>query len=679
MKIAGKIALVLMTLSTGLMGIYGYIEISRAETQARDDDARNYRNAIANGAPVVAKILWDLDERVAKAALANLFETGDVQKVQIFDEKGVLFYGSDKRSDGEIYPMDVGQKLSEVLPGLQDGKPAHNFVESAVKRFSPPISLGSEKWRLVGTVWKEEEAKLPTLVGHVVMEYSTLATARRISSMKMRVIAWVLCLGIAQSLVSFIFLKRMVINPVSNLMASSVDLIKGKFTKVKPRKAVDEIGLLTLNFNKMVDALKANIDNLRILAFEGQRLSNSKSLAALTESVKMAFHNVTGVDVHAKIIFRAELLPVTKPDGFYEITVEDKAVSYQLKSAENMASKNRNSMVVRSASDSSIIAYVITDLPNPADRERLLLAFESLRVYVSHAIETIRFMKDHEAQARMAAELDTASAVQQQLLPAVSNPKIGHFEIESFFKSASECGGDWWNYYPLPDGNVLILLGDVTGHGTASALVAAVVKGYCDSIYWKDKVEPDVLLRELSVLVRSCTHGRMLMTMFATVLDPTNEVIYYSNAGHTHPFIISREKDASDRNIRRLLSIGSRLGDRGSDVSYGVFEIKTAPFYKGETLVIFSDGLIEGENSEGRAYSERKMTRLFAGMSGKSALEIKEALLRDACAFYGDVPPGDDITFVVANFKADKQLNEQNADPRSKTEMFKFAQRSLEA
>src|SRR5262249_23318913 len=107
-------------------------------------------------------------------------------------------------------------------------------------------------------------------------------------------------------------------------------------------------------------------------------------------------------------------------------------------------------------------------------------------------------------RAVLAREVELAATVQAELLPGKGPHVFGDVTVVGSWPPATRCAGDFWGVYPLDAGRVLVAIGDVTGHGVASAMVAAAVAGACDVCSRRDpaKLELDELLVALDAAVR---------------------------------------------------------------------------------------------------------------------------------------------------------------------------------
>ncbi len=278
---------------------------------------------------------------------------------------------------------------------------------------------------------------------------------------------------------------------------------------------------------------------------------------------------------------------------------------------------------------------------------------ESLKINFNYMVkQIIQLIKDEKEQQRMANELETTKIVQKSFIPKANNLRVGHFEISAFFQSASECGGDWWHFYPLSNKRILIMLGDVTGHGTPSAMLTAAVKGYCDSLYTRDITEPSTILEELDVIVRSIGGEERMMTMFSAIIDPVKQKLLYSNAAQNFPFLINKETNTTSP--ATLLGNGKRLGYVSSDNVISPFKVHSIEFKVNNILFLYSDGLTEAKNSNKREYTERRLIKKLKTIDSLNTNELVNTIQLDLIEFTQGNRFEDDVTFVACRFCADE-------------------------
>jgi serine phosphatase RsbU (regulator of sigma subunit) len=196
----------------------------------------------------------------------------------------------------------------------------------------------------------------------------------------------------------------------------------------------------------------------------------------------------------------------------------------------------------------------------------------------------------------------------------------------------------------MPDEKVLVIIGDVTGHGVASAMVSAAAQGTATSLITDRLGDFDLrlLLKTMNSVIFKTANGRFLMTCFAYIYDPKARKLFFANAGHNFPFFCHAET----QKLSALVVRGNRLGDvRHSE--YTVEEIEAQP---NDTIFLYTDGIIECENPEGRMFGERRFRQLIREYSKLPMDVARDSLIHSALTFYDSIPPKDDITLVVGRF-----------------------------
>ncbi len=255
-------------------------------------------------------------------------------------------------------------------------------------------------------------------------------------------------------------------------------------------------------------------------------------------------------------------------------------------------------------------------------------------------------------KATFEKELEVARVIQESLLPPSRVVDRGFFEFIGYFKSASICGGDWWSYSDLPEDRLLILIGDVTGHGVSSAMITAAAKSCCDTLRHVTEGELTVtfLLEELNKTIYEAANRRFVMTFFATVIDRRQRTITFSNAGHNFPMLFRAAPGEGEPAVVPLVTRGNRLGD----VMESRFLERTVPYAPGDVLVWYTDGITEGVGPNGDEYGEKRFRRSIRSAMDLGAEQILGKIIRDAEDFFADFShPEDDITLVVGKFAAE--------------------------
>jgi serine phosphatase RsbU (regulator of sigma subunit) len=239
-----------------------------------------------------------------------------------------------------------------------------------------------------------------------------------------------------------------------------------------------------------------------------------------------------------------------------------------------------------------------------------------------------------QARERMEQELQVAQLIQRQFLPR-ELPRFAGWRIAAHYQPAKAVGGDFYDFIELPDGQVGIVVGDVTGKGVPAALVMAtthsILRGDAPQL-----VAPAEVLRRANQLLLDDIPPQMFVTCLYGVLDPATGRLRYANAGHNVPYV--RTEDG----VTELRATGMPLG-----LLPGMeYEEKEATLGPGDTLLLHSDGLAEAHNPKREMFGFPRLAALVGGC--REGRELIDRLLRELEGFTG---PGweqeDDITLVA--------------------------------
>lgn len=262
-------------------------------------------------------------------------------------------------------------------------------------------------------------------------------------------------------------------------------------------------------------------------------------------------------------------------------------------------------------------------------------------------------IEEKEGQRRtLEMELATSQLVQKTFLPQIA-PEHPNIDCAGTAIPAAFCGGDWWNTVTLKD-KFYVFIADVTGHGTASAMVTAAISGYFVSVKSKlfagENLDVDDILQGFDTVLSSMGHSDVSynMTCFSCVFDFEKKVIRFANAGHNFPLLVKDEKK-----VETLIASGNRLGNIGATrIDNKLFEKKEIPLLGGEFVFFYTDGLIENKNDKEEEYGKRRLRKFIEKNYTKTSSEFVSLLLQDSLEFYGAGKAlEDDITMVVVRIK----------------------------
>ncbi len=246
-------------------------------------------------------------------------------------------------------------------------------------------------------------------------------------------------------------------------------------------------------------------------------------------------------------------------------------------------------------------------------------------------------------KARIEQELEVAKAIQETLVPGSDPVDRGPLRFAGFYQPAAQTGGDWWTWHELASGKVLIVIGDVTGHGVPSAMITAAAKAACDVArhVHGDDVTVTRLLEIMNHAIWQSAQRRFVMTCFASIIDPRGRTITYANAGHNFPYLYRGGEGKGE--FGSLMIRGNRLGDDPSSR----YEAKTTELVPGDVLVWYTDGIVECESETGEEYGEKRFRASVRRAASLDAGDMRDAIVGEATAFFGAAPRKDDITMIV--------------------------------
>jgi sigma-B regulation protein RsbU (phosphoserine phosphatase) len=262
-----------------------------------------------------------------------------------------------------------------------------------------------------------------------------------------------------------------------------------------------------------------------------------------------------------------------------------------------------------------------------AERIRLL---EALAGHVATAIANARmFQHERFEKERMAKELEEARAIQSGLFPA-NAPLAPGFEITGICLPCREVGGDWYDYIPLHDGRLAVVLADVSGKGMGAALLMSSTRSVL-RLQAARGLSPREILSEVNKFLVEDFPVSKFVTLILAVLDPREGKMTFASAGHLPPLFV-------DSSGARLLQADAGLPLGIMECEFSEHEIEMPASSR---VFLYSDGVTEAVSSSQEEYGA---TRILEHVIDQTA--TVESLLRDVEKFASGSPTSDDITVV---------------------------------
>jgi sigma-B regulation protein RsbU (phosphoserine phosphatase) len=272
----------------------------------------------------------------------------------------------------------------------------------------------------------------------------------------------------------------------------------------------------------------------------------------------------------------------------------------------------------------------------------LALSFNSMTA----SIEDL--LRQAAEKKRLEEELRIAHEIQMSLLPQGPLVMAG-LSVTALCVPAREVGGDYYDFLPLGEHRVGVLIADVSGKGTSAALYMAELKGLVLSLS-EIHTSPRAMLIALNRIIANHLDARSFITMTYAVLDLRARTITYARAGHTPLIHVpGRCADGGQRQVRILVPDGMVVGlklDNGEMFERHLIE-ETIPLEAGDLYLLFTDGISEAMNARDDLFGESRLGRLVETHAHLPSEELRERVLREIAAFVGDAPQHDDMTMIL--------------------------------
>ena len=260
-----------------------------------------------------------------------------------------------------------------------------------------------------------------------------------------------------------------------------------------------------------------------------------------------------------------------------------------------------------------------------------------------------RELKDAEERHRRRAaectllaqkeEFRLAREVQQQLFPS-GPPIVPGYDIAGSSCPAAATGGDYFDFIPTPKGKLLVVVGDVTGHGLGPALLMAAARAYLRALVLTDQSFEAMLARARQLLIEDLGFDHFITLLFAE-LDPVKGVWTFINAGHPPGYVLD-----SAGQVRAEMLYGTPA--LGIDRDEEQLVPRRIALNKGDLLLLLTDGVTEARSSSDEEFGEERALEIVRRERAKPAAEIIQILLDEVRRFsVPDSPNQDDMTVVI--------------------------------
>jgi serine phosphatase RsbU (regulator of sigma subunit) len=254
------------------------------------------------------------------------------------------------------------------------------------------------------------------------------------------------------------------------------------------------------------------------------------------------------------------------------------------------------------------------------------------------------FWQQHLEQERIERErveqdLRVARRIQQASLPR-EVPEPEGWQIAPYYQPAREVGGDFYDFHPLSEGRLGLVVGDATGKGVPAALLMSTTCGML-RLAAQSSSSPGEMLQRVNETLFPYIPANMFVTCFYAVLDPNSGSLTYANAGHDLPYLY-RNGEAEELRARGM-PLGLMPGM--------IYEENETLLQSGEAALLYSDGLVEAHGPQGDMFGFPRLQALVAEHG--EARSLGTLLLEELYSFTGEEwEQEDDITLLTLRCSA---------------------------
>ena len=273
--------------------------------------------------------------------------------------------------------------------------------------------------------------------------------------------------------------------------------------------------------------------------------------------------------------------------------------------------------------------------------------------YINPLMHAMGDKFSEEGLQQLAGHLEAAAAIQRKLLPEQA-PRLEGFDVATLLQSSTSVSGDFYDFIPLNETQIGLVLGDVKGNGIPAALLMVMIRTALRLLCHEEDTPASILKRINDLVVRD-TEADLFATMVYGILDIADSTFTYSNGGHCYPF---HWKNASEMGV--LKTVGMLIGA----FEEATFSSDSCSLSPGDILVFYTDGITETEAGRGEVFSENQNTstsaveedtfyggdRLATCISKNpelSAAALCDLIVNDLTVFSGDANTHDDRALII--------------------------------
>jgi serine phosphatase RsbU (regulator of sigma subunit) len=329
---------------------------------------------------------------------------------------------------------------------------------------------------------------------------------------------------------------------------------------------------------------------------------------------------------------RSYLAPRLKSGENAEITYEDGLNGSLL--TEKLKIPDKDPAIIQNARGLLFVYFMGEDVKLSWQE---IFFIQIIASQIASIIETDALLLEHDQKKLIDDQLNMAKEIQENLLPQ-RVPILDKLKISKINQPAAEVGGDYYDFFILPDGKIRIVIADASGKNIPAAIIMTVFKTTLSTMDLENLSAPEVLTRANKIISKNITTDRFITAMYV-VVDPETGNVELSSAGHNPAFVVPCQGNAiHSKNVK-----GLPLGII-DDYEYGSINFKLE---KNDLLWMYTDGVTEARNVNDEEYGEKRLKRFLVNYKGDAPTKDLLAKLQE---FSKLARQHDDITAVSVKY-----------------------------
>lgn len=455
--------------------------------------------------------------------------------------------------------------------------------------------------------------------------------------------------------------------------SGSVKLVSGEVGAMREEVRIDSSHPLLSVQPVLRDVLADPFERLKVIYQVADSIRSEMRIEDLLRKIMNALWNVVN-PYRGVILLRDEtdqtLEPVvvrTRDDEYEQISISSGIVERCMEERVAILVKDAPSDMRFSANESVIISKIKSVICAPLvwqDDVLGVLYIDSQTPgavsYTNDELELVTGIANQAALAitnarlhrqaietqKLEKELEIARTIQMNLLPR-TYPDVAHLSLSAMSMPAKQVGGDYYDYVPMPDGRLAIVMADVSGKGVAAAILSATVRASIRTEAHASHVSVQDVVATINQWTCSDTTNDMFVTMFYAIYDPVLMTLEYTNAGHCFPLLFH-----ADGTCQTLEKGGPFLGI----MEQQKFESECVPLAPGDTLIFYTDGITDSHNSERETFGTQRLHEVITRNLNASAEEMRDRIYEATEKFRGGVEQFDDLSILVMKVRGSAQM-----------------------